>query len=85
MVSRSQVANVPGIFEEGVLKATAGSEEGASRFTRKSNGLQGTFHAGVRTIRDTPNPIVIAKLDFRIGDRLSMNPHALDRVSGVSG
>src|ERR1700730_9626230 len=85
MAGRSQIANVPGIFEEGVLKACAHSEEGEPRFTGKSNSFQGSFRVCVRTSRDAPNSIEIAELDLCIGDQLGMNPHTFGRVSGVSG
>ena len=85
MAGRSQIANVPGIFEKGVLKASARSEEGETRFTGKSNSFQGSFRVCVRTSRDAPNSIEIAELGLCIRDQLSMNPHTFGRVSGVSG
>ena len=82
---RSQIANVPAIFEEGVLKASARSEKRELRFTRESDGFQNSFGVCVRTCRDAPNPIEIAELDLCIGDRLGMNPDTFGRTPCFSG
>jgi hypothetical protein len=42
-LSITQTANVPGIFNEGVLKAPARSEEGPPRFTSVSIALKAPF------------------------------------------
>ena len=33
------------------------------------------FHAGVRTRRDAPNPVEVAELDLRVGNRLGVDPY----------
>jgi hypothetical protein len=64
---------VAGVFHDGVLKATACSEERAARLTGKPDRAQGTFHVSIGAARNAPQTIDSAN-SLDIEDFVGGNP-----------
>jgi hypothetical protein len=78
MTGISQAANVPGVFNDGVLETPTRSEEGKFRFTGISNSVQRAFHAGIGTCGDAPNPVEASEIGRGVVYGCSVNPDGVD-------
>jgi hypothetical protein len=54
VVGFANVQDVAGVFDEGVLEAAAGAEEGNILFAGETNGGEGAVHIGVWAAGDAP-------------------------------
>src|SRR5882672_9976608 len=66
MICIRQAEDVPGIFDERMLKSTAGSEKRTIALPREPDRVQGSVHACVRTARHAPYSVISVEFLGRI-------------------